>query len=195
MSRLIVPSRKIWTPPQRQGGYVVLDGYRGANSGSWAVAVMLSPDGDSRGWSGYTLRVVIPSGDLLTGSKLRLTFRGASSGTGLSITDAYIGEQAAVGDDYDFAASPTQVKVSGSASFSVPVGGTTTTDEILLPVGGKRLVFAANCSGGDMATFNRSGWNKYEKYGADASTVNATGYTSSLSDRSFLLGKIEVWQP
>lgn len=29
MSRLIVPSRKIWTPPQRQRGFVVLDAYRG----------------------------------------------------------------------------------------------------------------------------------------------------------------------
>lgn len=29
MSRLILPSRKIWTPPQRQRGYVVLDAYRG----------------------------------------------------------------------------------------------------------------------------------------------------------------------
>ena len=31
MSRLILPSRKIWTPPQRQRGYVVLDGYRGGS--------------------------------------------------------------------------------------------------------------------------------------------------------------------
>lgn len=34
MSRLILPIRKIWTPPQRQRGYVVLDAYRsGGGSG------------------------------------------------------------------------------------------------------------------------------------------------------------------
>lgn len=33
MSRLILPRRKIWTPPQRQQGYLVLDAYRGGGGG------------------------------------------------------------------------------------------------------------------------------------------------------------------
>lgn len=33
MSRIIVPRRKLWTPPQRQGGYVVLDAYRSGAGG------------------------------------------------------------------------------------------------------------------------------------------------------------------
>lgn len=44
MSRLILPSRKIWTPPQRQRGYVVLDGYRSGGGGGdpyWANVVSL----------------------------------------------------------------------------------------------------------------------------------------------------------
>lgn len=48
MSRLILPSRKIWTPPQRQRGYVVLDAYRGGGGGDpyWSnVASLLNFDG------------------------------------------------------------------------------------------------------------------------------------------------------
>lgn len=34
MNRIIAPSRKLWTPPHRQGGYVVVDAYRfGGGSG------------------------------------------------------------------------------------------------------------------------------------------------------------------
>lgn len=55
MSRLILPRRKIWTPPQRQRGYVVLDGYRNAGGGGgdpyWANVVSLlhfdGPDGST----------------------------------------------------------------------------------------------------------------------------------------------------
>lgn len=195
MNRLILPSRKIWTPPQQQRGYMVLDAYRGAGGGSWHTAVSLTADGGSYGWTGYTLRLVIPAGDLLTGSKLRLTLRGASSGSDLSISKAYIGEQATGGDAYDFAASPAQVKVAGNASFTVPVAGTTVTDEITLAVGGESLVFAASCIDGDMSTSSRANWLKYEKPGDDASTVNASGYASGLSDHAYLVTKIEIWQP
>lgn len=38
MSRLILPSRKLWTPPQRQRGFVVLDAYRFGGGGDAAVA-------------------------------------------------------------------------------------------------------------------------------------------------------------
>lgn len=39
MNRLILPSRKIWTPPQRQRGYVVLDAYRGGGGGGSGTAI------------------------------------------------------------------------------------------------------------------------------------------------------------
>lgn len=41
MSKLILPSRKLWTPPQRQRGYVVLDGYRGGGGGGDLTAGLL----------------------------------------------------------------------------------------------------------------------------------------------------------
>lgn len=56
MSQIIVPSRKLWTPPQKQRGYVVLDAYRGGgggSGGSWpdfsTVSALLHFDGVSGG--------------------------------------------------------------------------------------------------------------------------------------------------
>lgn len=196
MSRLILPSRKIWTPPQRQRGYVVLDAYRvtGTGTGEWVTAVALSSFSSSSGWAGYTLRSVIPAADLLAGSKLRLTLRGASSGADLAVSAAYIGLQATSGDVYDFAASPVQVLVGGSGSFSVPTGSTVVSDEILLPIDGtKNLVFAVACTAGGMARHVRSGWKKYEKYGADAATVDASSYAGPGDNNSYLISKVEVY--
>lgn len=56
MSRLILPSRKIWTPPQRQRGYVVLDGYRGGSGGDpdYAHTVLQIHPGGSNGDTAIT---------------------------------------------------------------------------------------------------------------------------------------------
>lgn len=45
MSQIIMPSRKLWTPPQKQRGYVVLDGYRGAGGGggTWGPPDLTAP--------------------------------------------------------------------------------------------------------------------------------------------------------
>lgn len=55
MSRLILPSRKIWTPPQRQRGYVVLDGYRAGGGGDpdYAHTVLQIHPGGSDGGTSF----------------------------------------------------------------------------------------------------------------------------------------------
>lgn len=84
MSQIIVPSRKLWTPPQKQRGYVVLDGYRGAGGGGdphWPnVASLLrfdSADGstsfiDETGklWTGYPGAEIDTSQSMFGGSSL-----------------------------------------------------------------------------------------------------------------------------
>lgn len=165
-------------------------------SGSWVTAIALSSSGNSNGWGGYTLRSVIPASDLIAGSKLRLILRGASSGTDLAVSKAYIGLQAASGDAYDFATAPVQVLVGGSGSFSVPTGATVTSDEILLSIDGtKNLVLAVACTAGDMATHSRTDWMKYEKAGSDAATVDTSGYSPPTSHYSYLVSKVEVYVP
>ena len=55
MSRLILPSRKIWTPPQRQRGYVVLDAYRGGGGEpDYAHTVLQIHPGGSNGDTAIT---------------------------------------------------------------------------------------------------------------------------------------------
>lgn len=77
MSRLILPSRKIWTPPQRQRGYVVLDGYRGGG-GAWTPAV-LSP---GEWWDFSDAATVTSSGGLISAiSSKGSGARSASQGT------------------------------------------------------------------------------------------------------------------
>lgn len=52
MSRLILPSRKIWTPPQKQRGYVLLDAYRsdaGGGEPDYAHTVLQIHPGGSNG--------------------------------------------------------------------------------------------------------------------------------------------------
>ncbi|MBZ0088203.1 MAG: hypothetical protein K8F33_08920, partial [Thermomonas sp.] len=62
MNRLILPSRKIWTPPQRQRGYVVLDAYRGGGGGGGGGTAIKWNSADKGA------AVILSSGDLTASS-------------------------------------------------------------------------------------------------------------------------------
>lgn len=169
-----------------------------AAGGSWVTTSDFVMAGRSSGWANYTLRQVTPSSAVVSGSKIRVTFRGASSGANLVVAAAYVGIMAASGDTYDYASTPTQITVSGSPGFSVPINTDVLSDEIPFAMSsGQRLVFGVNCTSGDMGimTPGSSDWIKYEKSGADAATVDASGYTSITPNGLFLVRKIEVWVP
>ena len=197
MSRLIVPSRKLWTPPQRQRGYVVLDGYRGGGGGggAWLQTTAWTADGSAIGWGGLTLRQKIPASAFASGSMIRLTLR-AGTGAACVIGKAYIQQKAASGDAYDFASTPVQLLFSGSAGVSIAAATELVTDPLSFSVDdSKDHVVSMYITSGDTARKSTlSGWSSYYKTGDDAATVNATGYSSS-SFAANLIRKIEVFQP
>jgi hypothetical protein len=171
-----------------------IKGHRGlllrSGAGAWVTASSWTKSGDSSGWSGYTLRTVIPSGAISQyGSKCRLTI----SSVGMVVANAYFQEGSSSGDPYDFASTPVQILFGGSGSYS---GGSVLTDEIAVSIqSGKRYVAAFYFSGTTSIGVNASlsTWTEAYKLGSDASTVNATGYTTVA--QAALVNKLEVFQP
>ena len=150
--------------------------------------------GNNPGWGGDTLRQLIPVGDLLSGSKVRLTLAAATTGTAPVITAAYAGNRAGSGDAYDFATTPVPITVAGSPTFTIPINTEVVTDEIVLTVGATDLIISAHFSAGDCRQrVPTTGWTTYYKTGADASTVNTSGYSSTPGN--VLIRKIEVFLP
>lgn len=144
------------------------------------------------GASGMNVRNVI-EGSLLTrtGSKVKLTFKSATSGTQSFIIDkCYIGKQASSGDAYDFASAPTQVTFNGgSAGFTIANGGNTlTSDEIVFDFDGSDIIVSFHTvgttgEGFSVKTAASAAMQAYYKNAADDSaTVNATGYTDMSRD-------------
>lgn len=150
-------------------------------------------------WGGFTLRMVFPASALTTsGSRVRLYLQSTPSNSNTSIDKVYIGEKAAAGDAYDFSAAPTQVFFNGNAGFTfngsndIKVSDSTTfsLDET------KNYVISVYMS---TATGDYLGWvtdssltSNHFKLGDDASTTNATGYTTVTINRRYLLYRIEV---
>ncbi|RWD17023.1 MAG: hypothetical protein EOS75_03850 [Mesorhizobium sp.] len=153
----------------------------GGGGSAWLPVAISGLDTDDVGWNGYTLRQVINSAVMAnTGlSKVRVSFNAASGG--MVIGNAYIGMAAGSGDAYDFAGTPSELLFSGGSGVTVPSNGTSVSDELtftILP--GGNLVISLQFTGG--ADTKRkdplTGWQSYYKSGADAATVNASGYTT-----------------
>lgn len=162
---------------------------------TWHVAATLPFANNSAGWGGYTSRLVIPSSVLTAASKVRFTLRGPTSGTGLQISNMYVGLVATSGDPYDFNATPVQVTFAASNSYTLVVGGSVVTDEAVLSIPiGRNLVLSAEYSAGDMTNNTApAGYARYFKAAADAATVNASGYTGSAAGTAYLISKIELY--
>src|SRR5262245_37445681 len=141
------------------------------------------------GWANFTSRqtwtlaalVVPPS----VQTQARVQFTAGSSGW--DINAAYIGNKATSGDDYDFAATPTRLTFNnGSNTASLGANASLFSDWVLFTFDkvGNGLVISNYTAA---ATNDTQGQNNrpetqgnFFKAGNDASTVNATGYSSGL---------------
>lgn len=158
-------------------------------SSTWVANV------NSSGWSGLTLRQIIPTSALLAGSRIRLTVRSGTAGDA-NIGAMYIGAQGG-GDAYDFAGTPTQVLFSGASGVVVPQLSEVVSDQVVFAVSGSSpLVIATyfNSTTYIGARAAITGWSGYYKSGNDTTTVDATGYLAT-ANQAHMFVKIEVFQP
>lgn len=167
----------------------------------WVTTFSASMGGNISGWNGFTLRQVLPASVLSqSGSKVRLTLLGGIFGT-FSIDGCYIGEQAASGDPYDMKASPAlgQFRVGGSTSFaSTAAAQTIVTDALDFTIDEtKSYVVTVHFNGaeGHTSSGTVSGSTNYFKNATDATTLDATGYTSSGAGSVRLIKNVQVAQP
>lgn len=200
MKRLIVPRRNLVLPRrfrQAQGGFL-LNPYRFGHGGGgtmWTTTATHAFSSNSSGWSGYTLRVIIPSSALAAGSKLRITIT-ARPGVSLVINNAYIQSAAASGDPYDYSTTPVQVLFSGSGGVTVAAGASVLTDDIALsPTGTENFVFAIYFTTASSIgiTASLAGWSSWYIYGNRTTTVNESSFTSIGASTCAVITKVEVW--
>lgn len=160
----------------------------------WVDAVIGTLDKNQTTASNTTFRVRISSSQFVAGnggSKIRITLEGATSGS-ITFSAIYVGKAASSGS-YAFATTPQQVLFSGSSSVTPPTSSTVVSDEVSFSLDtSSDLVVSlyASGSGTVRAKTTLTGWATYYKSGNDASTVAATGYTSSSND-TIAISKIE----
>lgn len=123
-----------------------------------------------------------------------MTFQ-AGSGQ-LELSKVYIGEAAASGDPYDFAATPTQVFFNGgnAATGLLNASEKIASDTISISVDAtKNLVISFYCPTNGIAgtVETLANFTAYTKSGDDAATVNASGYSTAARDL-YALQKIEI---
>lgn len=155
----------------------------------WVTVAEWTPNTNSTGWAGYTVRQKISAAVLTAeGSAVRLTFTAHT--TGLAVTDCYIGFAAGADADFDFFDVPTQVTFNGGDS-GFDIGGSVVqrSDPIDFQYEtGRDLIVAyhipdaAGTKGTLAARGSQTGWSRVYKDTAttsDAATVDASGYSSS----------------
>lgn len=164
-------------------------------STSWHDFVNSTLNADNAGWSGYTLRQVIKSGGITSpgGTHSRVTLTATLGAGGFVIDSAYIGRGATAGNDYAFNTTPTQLLFSGSASVTIAQGSSIVSDSAAFaPQTGENMVITFHFSATSAIRTGNSGGSNHEsyyKFGSDASTQAATGYTSFNTDS--LVSKVE----
>lgn len=158
-----------------------------AAAGSWNVIKTISLPLDTGGYGGETIVQRYAAGALShAGSKIRFRFVPTSAqGSNLDITAAYVGHAAAAGDPYDFETTPTQILVGASGSFTLTDGGPSVVCD--------DTTFALDISKTLLVSFQAAGFPNggiryvaadangelYQKTGADAATVNKSGYSDT----------------
>lgn len=164
-------------------------------SSSWATDTSASGGSDD-----YTLRQVIDANQLTTsGSKVRITIK-TTNATSITVGACFIGERAALGDNYDFASAPTRITWNGgNSSVSGNLTAGKLSDEISFAIDETKHyviafyiatafnnIVAKNITGGNTQAYFKLNVN-------EASVVNASGYTTHTNDVIFL-DKLEVYE-
>ena len=155
-------------------------------AGAWLASATATFTQNSNAWNGFTVRQVIPSSAIsnVGGTATRVTFHSGGL-SGCVFDAAYIGHAAAAGDAYDFESTPVQLLFSGSGGATMGINVSLVSDSCSFIIqSGKNIVISAHFSGVSeiKASTSMTGWQGYYKNASDAATVNATGYSSGLTD-------------
>jgi hypothetical protein len=182
------------TYARQNGAWVAL----GATTG-WVNVNAWAGSGTSTGWAGYTMRIVYPDIIVGQGSKVRITVR-APPGSALTFNEIWVGQASNSGDAYDFASTPQQLLFSASSSpQTIAANQFLVSDEITLTTaldGISNLIFSVYFPSTPAATLvTGSGGppNSYYKNASDASTEDATGYSTQAG--TIFIQKLEVFRP
>lgn len=156
-------------------------------SGTWTtVSTNSSLASDQASWASFTIVIFIPQASISAsgGTQTRLTLTAPTSGN-TPITAMYVGQADAAysGTAPAFAATPTQLLFTGSASVTLTGGtGDTVSDaaSFVMPSSQGLAVawqHSAAASSLRIATANNpANWKMSYKAGADAATVAKSGY-------------------
>ena len=151
--------------------------------GTWRNAFTQALNANGGTFSGYAVRQLISSGNLLTsgGTSVRVTFL-LSASVSATITGAYIGHAASSGDAYDFETTPTQLFFGGDAGVTVAANTSQITDPANFVIDpAKNLIVSFQCSSNTAVRYASSspGNTGYYRLGGSASDVNTTGFSAA----------------
>jgi len=151
-----------------------------APAGTWQTVLNPTLTTNATGYSGKTIRQIIPATILsdVSGTKIRLTLQFGNNGA--IVDKMYIGKRGP-GDAYDFDGGQVQLFVGGSATYSFAANTPTLTDEATFSSDGTtNLVLAIYYSGlSDIKYVATAGATNYQINGDDAATTDTTGYASN----------------
>jgi hypothetical protein len=166
---------------------------------SWTTVFTNALDGGTEtGWAGSTLVVTIPTAALsaASGQTCRITIKFSALGNGTTV-QAFMAQQGA-GDVYDFNTTPATINFSGSGTITGD-GSTLTyvSDSFSLPEAydhTKNYNVAFNFGAGTVTTLQKTLTGSHVRFtsGADAATVNKSGYLSDGDGTHECVSQIEI---
>lgn len=171
----------------------------GGGGGGWVVAKTYTPSAiNEPGYGNTTLRLNIPSADLLAGSKVRFTIAAGAS-TQTVINGCYVQTPTSAGS-LNFSTTPIQVLFGGNPGITITGGTEAVTDAITLAVSGtSQLLLSMYLSAGTNAIRRTNGaglFNSRAKYSVnDAANVTAASGYTGLAVGAYMITKVEVFQP
>lgn len=153
--------------------------------------------GNSTGWQGYTLVVVIATSAFAAVThkrKVRVTFT-SSSATDFKLIAANIGHVGASGNPYDFASAVPLKDASGNTSITVPANGTATMTADFFFQPGKNLAidFYTDVAGSDaIAQGAVLGWTSYYTGANEVGLLTKLAGYTPVPNWSYLVSKVEI---
>lgn len=187
-SKLTIPGTMVSDKVQSYNGLTTFDL---ANSrlvmadDTWYTSFTATVTTDATGWSGRTVRQLIPVVNITNANsntqKVRVTLT-ASTAADMTVDAIYIGHGAGSGDVYDFAATPTQLFFTGGLGNKVVTANTTEVVEGTFAYNGTSplvisFYFSTTSSVRHVAT--STGNRAFYKAANEPATVDVTSYTET----------------